>query len=411
MNRQESWFEEVAREQPRENGNGAGPGAYWRNLLQKSPSTGAPIANLANALLALRNDPAWVGKFTFNEMRRSIIGPKGPMQDHHVIPIHEWLQHNGLIRIGIDTVREAVEGIAHEHSFHPLRDELKALEWDGTLRLSSWLTRYLGVAESDYAKAVGAFFLIQMVARVFKPGCQADYMLVLEGAQGDLKSQACRTLGGKYFSDHLPDLDGDPVRVSMHLRGKWLIEVSELSAFGRAEITRLKSFITRPVENFTAKYGRMETEEPRQCCLVGTTNDPLPLRDETGNRRFWIVQCGTIKLDALREARDQLFAEAVDSFNLGAQWWPDRDFEQKHIQPVQEDFRWVDAWADPLDAWLSRQLTPDFSLAEVAQGALDLPANRFGTPEQRRLASLMREAGWELFRPEGKLRRWRRKAS
>lgn len=388
------------------NGNGAAPGRHWRNFLQKSPSTGTVIPNLWNALLALRNDPVWHGKFRFNEMLQAQVGPSEPLEDHDIFPIHEWMQENALTRIGLDVVREAVEMVCREHPFHPLRDELKQCHaaWDGTSRLSEWPQTYLGARAGEPSHTIGVMFLVAMVARVFEPGCKSDYMLVLEGPQGKKKSQACEALAGEYFSDDLPDLGGDPIRTSMHLRGKWLIEVADLSSFSRPDANRLKSFITTKIERFTPKHARKEVHERRQCLFVGTTNDKTYLRDPTGGRRFWPIECGVINIETLRRDRDLLIGEAVEHYRAGTPWWPEDDFEEKWLKPLQESRYETDAWEEIIDAKIIGRTR--LSTVEIAHDFLGIPDERIGTIPARRIAAIMRRLNWEAY-SDGKNRFWR----
>ena len=230
-----------------------------------------------------------------------------------------------------------------------MRNHLDALQWDGTERLSTWLHTYLGAERSDYTKGVGTMFLLGMVARIYKPGCKLDYMLILEGEQGSLKSTACAVLAGDYFSDQLPDITSK--EAAQHLRGKWLIEVAELRAYSRAAIDHFKEFITRDTERYRPPWGRKEVHEPRQCCFVATTNKSIYLRDETGNRRFWPVKTGEINLDALRRDRDQLLAEAVARFRQGEVWWPTAEFEKTCVAEQEKRYE-PDVWEEPIARYL-----------------------------------------------------------
>ena len=335
----------------------------WRSLMRTRGRNGDPIADLHNTLIVLRNEPGFAVSFAFDEMQQTtIVRAKPPLvrgayagedyprwaTDEDVSRLQEWLQMV-MPKLSRENVFNALEEFARENPVHPLRLWLRTREL--TVRqpvLDRWLTDALGVPNDAYHNEVGRRFAIAMVARVLEPGCQCDYMIVLEGPQGELKSRFCRALAGdEYFSDHIPSLASDQVRVSMHMRGKWLIEISELAAFNRvADVETLKAFITRREEIYTPKYGRKERREPRQCVLIGTTNTDDWIRDETGARRFWPVKVDHVDLDWLAEFRDQLFAEAVEAYDAGKPWWPDRNFERRVIAPHQEKRQAFDNWTD-----------------------------------------------------------------
>jgi predicted P-loop ATPase len=364
----------------------------------------------------LRGDPAVRDCFAFDEMLRvpmmmraigTLVAPfePRPVTDNDVVDVQTWMQEQGLTRIAKETVRDAIHKRASEKSYHPVYDWLDALQWDGTPRLDAWLTTWLGVEPTPYAQAVGRMFLISMVARIFWPGCKADYMMVLEGPQGMLKSSACAVLGSEWFSDNLPDVTIGK-DVSQHLRGKWLIEVPEMHAMSRAEAALLKAFITRPTERYRPSFGRMEVIEPRQCVFIGTTNKDTYLRDETGGRRFWPVLTGHIDIDGLSENRDHLFAEAVHAYRLGKPWWPDRAFERQHIMPEQSARYESDAWEENIEICIQGRSW--VTISEVARDALHMETSRLGTAEQRRIGAALERLGWERGKrePGTGARRW-----
>ncbi len=358
-------------------------------------------SNLANVLVALREAPRLREMFAYDDMLRAPIlmqslaietfAPR-PVRDEDVTAVQEWLQRAGLTSVSKDTVHQAVDARARERAFHPVRDYLNALRWDGRKRVATWLHIYLGTKQDDYAQCIGGMFLIAMVARIFKPGCKADYMLVLEGPQGTRKSAACSILGGHWFSDSLPDLRGGGKDVAQHLNGKWLIEIAELSALDRAEAAALKAFVTRAVERYRPSYGRKEVIEARQCVFIGTTNKTAYLRDETGGRRFWPVKCGTISTASLARDRDQLFAEAVVLYQQDSQWWPDAAFEALHIKPEQDARYEADAWEEDIGKFLvGKERT---TVLQVARHGLHIQTPKLGTTEQRRISAALEQLGW-----------------
>jgi len=373
--------------------------------------TGRPLAILANVLIGLRAEIP--DTLAFDEMgcapmlMRSLTGENNfePRRctDVDVGIIQERLQHLGLKRLSKDVVHQAVEIRAHECRFHPVRDYLEGLQWDGTARAGGLFHVYFGADNTDYTKAIGTMFLISMVARILEPGCKADHLPVIEGPQGALKSTACRVLGGEYFSDCLPDITAGK-DAQQHLRGKWLIEVSEMHAMNRAETTQLKAFITRQHEQYRPSYGRNDVEEPRQCIFVGTTNKDTYLRDETGGRRFWPIKAGKIDIAALERDRDQLFAEAMVRYREGAHWWPDNDFEQKRIMPEQAARYEADAWEETIASYIT--LHDKVTVGQVGREALDIKTPHIGTAEQRRIAAALEQLGWKRQKQSWDGKRW-----
>ena len=296
-----------------------------------------------------------------------------------------------------DLYDQVIGDIAHQNKYHPVLEYLGALVWDGVSRLRGWLAHYLGADQTHYSEEIGKAFFLSLVARIFIPGCKQDYMLILEGPQGAQKSMACEIISGKWFSDNLPDVR-DHKDVSQHLKGKWLIEVSELSAMGRAETSTLKAFITRTTERYRPSYGRLEVIQPRQCVFVGTTNVSV-LKDSTGGRRFWPLKVGLMNLEALRNDRDQLFAEAVHLFKSGAKWWPERDFEITFIKPEQDIRMMTDPWCEPVGVYLKNK--DKVTVYMVAREALGMEGVRIDMRSCYRISEALTLLGWEKKKSHG----------
>jgi hypothetical protein len=387
------------------------PGDDFRTRWQDF-ETGKPGSNLLNARIAV--EAMWPEHFAYDEMAstpvlRQPFAPDAafrprPLRDVDVLYVQERLQQAGLKRLSNEDAHRAIDRRAHICRFHPVRDYLLGMKWDARPRLDNLFPDYFGVARTEYAERIGGLFLVSMVARVLRPGCKADHMAIIEGQQGTLKSTACRVLAGEWFSDALPEIRHGK-EASQHLRGKWLIEVSEMHAMDKAESALLKSFITRDTERYRPAYGRREVVEPRQCIFVGTTNKDTYLRDETGGRRFWPVRAREIDIESLRRDRDQLFAEAVYRHQHDGQWWPDKEFEQKHIMPEQSARYESDSWEENISAYLAA--ATKVTIGQIARHALEITtAGRVGTADQRRIAAALERLGWKRLPKDYEGNRW-----
>jgi predicted P-loop ATPase len=249
-------------------------------------------------------------------------------------------------------INEAVTVAAKRHPNHPVRNHLNSLGWDGTPRLDTWLVEYCGVADTPYARAVGAKTVLGAVARVFQPGVKFDYMLVLEGNQGTGKSTVVAILGGHWYGDLVIDPHNKDTVAAM--RGKWIIEASEM-VFTKAEAAAQKAFLSRQVDVVRLAYARLTKSLARQCIFIGTMNleaDAGWLTDTTGNRRFWPVLTTDIRLKELRAVRDQLMAEAVYRYKQGETLYIDDVEVHKMAVAEQHARRQIDPWAEKIKDWL-----------------------------------------------------------
>jgi predicted P-loop ATPase len=375
----------------------------WRDELIYS-ANGQIKALLANAIMALRLAPAWQGVLAYDEfsLRTLLQRPppwiksngqwvEQPWTDYHDVLTADWLQHQG-IGVGAEIASKAVEAVARDRAFHPIRDYLEGLVWNGTARLANFAENYLGAEPTQYNRNVSRCLFISAVARIMRPGCKADHMPILEAPQGAGKSQAISILFSPYFSDDLSEIGTKDS--AMQARVAWGIEVAELAAMTRGEVERIKAFISRPVDRFRPSYGRRVIEAPRQCVFIGSTNADAYLKDETGNRRFLPIRCGEINLDALKRDRDQLWAEAVVAFKSGQPWWINSEamIEAREEQDARYQ---ADAWEGAIEHKLRGR--NDTSIGEVLE-ALEIERARWTQADQSRVARCLRKAGWTRYR-------------
>lgn len=171
--------------------------------------------------------------------------------------------------------------------YHPVKEYLSGLVWDGTPRIDTLLIDYLGAEDTSYTRAVTRKTLVAGIARIYNPGVKFDSVLVLNGPQGIGKSTLFAKLGGKWFSESLTISDMKDKTVAERLHGFWLLEMGELAGVKKVDVETIKSFITRTDDKYRQSYGVAVENHPRSCIIIGTTNsDSGFLRDITGNRRF-----------------------------------------------------------------------------------------------------------------------------
>src|SRR3990167_986536 len=246
---------------------------------------------------------------------------KGLVIDSDIIELKYYLSSVLNIETTTSVLHEIGVKLSRMNQFNPLKQYLENLKWDGINRLDKWLIEICGATSNAYTKTIGIKVLVAAVARVFNPGCKFDYMMILEGNQGIGKSTLLNILGGQWYLDtHISTSENKKDLIDL-MRTAWIVEISDMAGFRKQDIEYLKSFLSRQIDRVRLPYARKSEDFPRQCIFIGTHNpsgDNEYFRDDTGNRRFWPVECtGKIKVELMREWKDQLWAEAVHFFKQG----------------------------------------------------------------------------------------------
>jgi len=370
-----------------------------------------PHCNIDNAVRILAHHPQWkdaiyYDSFSQRVMWKDDVGRVKPWDDADDLRLTVWMQRAlGLPDMLDIVVHKAVSARAHECQRNPLTGWLNGLTWDGEDRLLHLMPDGFGSVRNAYTEAVGRCFAVSLVARAFEPGCKADNMIVLEGPQGGGKTTALEILGGEWYSEMHEAITGKDFL--QNLEGKWLVEISEMHSFSRADVKRVKGIISGRNDYYRASYGRRSQDHPRGCIFAGTTNRDDWNEDETGARRFFPVNCIEINIDWIRSNRDQLFAEAVARFRRQESW---SDIPLQDARSEQEARRNVDEWesvirryvaesphADPGGAvtWYPRDAPlRETTVGDVLREALQIPEGKWNRADQMRVASALRLAGF-----------------
>lgn len=382
-----------------------------------------------NVYFALYEDPVLAGMVKLNEFSHQIdklIDPpwgggasKWREIDDMYLANYLAQQHRLLVANPL-TIQQAVLMYATDHSYNPVKDGMDSLVWDGVDRLDHWAHEILGCDDSTYARMVSRYFLMSVCARVYEPGCQMDYMLVLHGGQGARKSTVLRMLGGQYFASGTFRVgDKDSLQV---LQGRLIFNFNEFDGLAKAERTAVKSFVTERKDVFRPPYGKQFSEFERNCCLTADTNEDEFLSDDTGDRRYWPIDCLNIDVEKMAQWRAQLMGEAVHRYKAGERRYPNKSEEDEFFKPQQDKYKRVDVWQDKIGAYVNGKRVLDaatdldgakhggtvipnnerefFSTLELLTVALNIDIGKVQASgsEQKRVSATMRSLGFAKHR-------------
>lgn len=406
-------------------GRGYTDDTLWeREIIRKDDSGGVHPKRVKNAILFLAHHPDMRGVLAFDEFARRVVMVKRPaweaedgtdwtsrsLSDNDSVLATAWLETRGVC-LNAPTVHSAAVAAANFSPFNPAIDWLDAQKWDHEPRLDKWLSYYLGAYDTAYTRSVGRKWWIGAAARIMRPGCKMDTMLILEGDQGIRKSAAAKIIGTfsgvSYYTDEISDIGSKDA--AMQLQGVAIVEIPELNAMERSDVNAIKAWLTRTTDRYRPPYGRTVIEAPRQNVLMGTYNPDGSgiFGDATGARRFWPVAVVACDTDALAADQPQLWAEALHQFREGAQWWLDLD-ETVDAKAEQSD-RYVDEpWADTIDDYIG--LLAEVRISGIrGEGCLKIPPERQTQVVDRRIARHLKRKGWtrsKVYDPHSRLSKW-----
>jgi predicted P-loop ATPase len=388
--------------------------ARWlTKLIRKGGKKAPPKTILANAVIPLRMSKHWRGVLHYNSFSHVIEVHKQPpwpeerdpnwkmraWTDYDDMMLTEWLQQRA-IDVPTRLASDAVFTVAKENSYHPVKDYLDKLQWDEKPRLEKMLHTYFGADDSTYHTAIGMRWMVAGIARILNPGpdCKADHVLILEGEQGLQKSTALRVLSTPWFLDDLRQFGSKDA--AMKIAGRWIVEIAELTAMNETTSEACKTFFGQTMDSFRPPYGRRVIDTPRQCIFAASTNKNVFLKDDTGDRRYWPVLCTRIDVEAIKNDRDQLWAEAKALYMRGQQWWLDTP-ELKALAEEEQRMRFEsDPWESSVRSFLRerQKITPE----EILTGYFDFDLEDVTRAMRNRMSSILRHLKWSRIRLKDK---------
>ncbi len=335
-------------------------------------------------------------------------------KDHHYTELRLTLAALGFKPVGREMIRDVVLYVAEHQSVDTAQVWLEGLTWDGVKRVDGFYQTYFGVEASAYTTAASRYIWTAMAGRVMTPGCQADMVPILTGAQGQGKTRGVRAMVPEDTFRELSFHQDEDARARL-MRGALMVELGELSGLRSREIETIKAWITRSKEDWVPKYQEYAVTLQRRCVIQGTSNPTDLLDDPTGARRWLPMACGEVDVEGIARDRDQLWAEARVMHAAGGVEWREA---QALAEGVHDDYRVTDTWEDAIEKWLE---TPDldgtlpgaegFSTHDVLTQALCFREHAVKRADEMRVAKVLKALGFrnKVQKDGGKaVRRWSR---
>lgn len=337
-------------------------------------SNGIPLKSSKNVRIVLENDSALKGKIRMDVFSDLIIGiaplpwpprntEEGVFQwrDDDDSGLRDYLQ--GVLGFRTEgIIQDGLTLCARKHQYNPVTEYLNGLKWDGVPRLDTLFIDYLGAADTAYTRAVTRKSFTAAVARAMLPGVKYDTMPVLTGAQGLGKTSLIQKMGLQWFNNSIESFEGK--EAAELLQGVWIVEIGEMGAYSRSDVKIIKGFLSRTEDSYRAAYARKTEKHPRRCVFFGTSNDDQYLKDPTGGRRFWPIDCGVVRpsksvFEHLDDEIDHLWAEAVMRWRMGESLILQSELEAE-AKRQQELHAEVDPWDGIVTEFAERQVPPDW---------------------------------------------------
>lgn len=352
----------------------------WRASLARDPHTSKSKGTINNIRIILENDPLLKGRFALNKFAgRGEVLDKLPwdiQEGEHRRRMWSDTDNNGLYWFmesfyeitGRGNIDAALDIHASTHAFNEVQDYINGLTWDGVKRLDTLFIDYLGAEDNEYNRVVCRKAFTAAIARAMEPGCKFDNMLILCGPQGIGKSTILDKMSLGFFNDSIRTFEGK--EASELLQGVWLVEIAELDAFKRSDVTCIKQFLSLRADRYRAAYGRNVKELPRCCVFFGTCNQTDFLQDTTGNRRFWPVDVGiiphekTVFNDLTSDIISQVWAEAKVRWQMGEPLYLSAE-EDAMARERQEEHREASAQEGLILEFLEQQVPSDWASWDI----------------------------------------------